>query len=150
MLQVHYSPRFAGVVLAAYVMSMCWGCGDSGSEPTMVHGRVLCGGQVAENGSVRFVPIRDTHGAAATAQIREGEYRIEARGGIPVGWYRVEVVCQRNTGRKIPDRGVQGAMTDEWVPVSDDRYAGEESPLEIEVTTASDGQYDLNVPRRSK
>jgi len=142
-----YGPLTACLMALLAGMS---GCRAEGPHMKVVFGHVTCGGQDVEEGTVRFVPIRNNVGPASTAYIVGSQYRIQGREGVPVGWHRVEVVVKRKTGRKVPDRAIIGAMTDEWVSISDDRYAGAESPLEVEITADRDGRFDIEVPRKAR
>ena len=144
------TPRsdLAHLISAALIALAITGCsGDSQNK--VVFGTVTCGGQRVEVGRVRFVPVDETTGPASVAAIIDGQYRIEARGGIPIGRHRVEIVAQRKTGRMVPNVAVADGMTEELERISADPYAGEHSPLIIEIDSGSDGRLDLEVPRRS-
>ena len=118
----------------------------------MIHGSVTINGQTPETGNLRFVPIDGTHGPASTGQIVDGQYRIEARGGVPVGKHRVEVNALIKTGRKVtgPGPGGEPTQVDETVNLAPDEYAGEKSLLTVEVVAGSDGRIDIEIPRPSK
>ncbi|MBN2296405.1 MAG: hypothetical protein JXM70_28510 [Pirellulales bacterium] len=138
--------------LAAWflVAAMIWllpGC-ESRPPRKAVCGTVTCAGEKADKGTVHFVPIRDTKGPPGTAYIIDGRYQLDQNGGIYPGTYRVEIMVQRKTAKKIPDKAFIGLTTDEWEPVSDLRYAGDRSPLQLEITSDSDVSYDYDVPRR--
>ena len=125
------------------------GCG--GSTTKVVHGTVSCGGEKAADGSVCFTPVEGTTGPACSGIIADGEYRIEARGGVPVGKYRVEIRATKKTGRKTIATGrVPGerTMVDEIVPISPIQYEGRQSPLVVEVTSSGDGRIDIEIPGR--
>ena len=66
------------------------GCGGS-LDIVPVHGTVKFNGRPIPDGQIRFVPIEDTKGPASTGNIVAGEYKIEARGGVPVGKHRIEI-----------------------------------------------------------
>ena len=135
----------AAILIAGCLAAL--GCGRSGPQMKVVHGTVLCGGQKVETGSVRFVPIEGTRGPASTATIIDGQYRIDARGGVPIGTHRVEVDARRRTGRKVPSPGgPEGMMIDETLPVGDQKHGGRNSPLIVEVAAASEGRLDIEVP----
>ncbi len=124
------------------------GCGDKGGLPSRVlHGSVLYGEEKAEMGRLRFVPIEGTPGSASTVMIVDGQYRVEARGGVPIGKHRVEVDARRKTGRKVPLPAREGTLIEETVRMGPDRYAGTQSPLTIKVTEQSDGRIDIIIPR---
>jgi hypothetical protein len=125
------------------------GCGKGGLPSKVVFGTVTVAGQKVEGGQVRFVPVEGTPGSANAAQIVDGQYRIEGRGGVAVGKHRVEVTAMKKTGRKVQrHNGFEMAMVDEEVRVSPPRYAGEQSPLLKEVTPDFDGQIDIDIPKQ--
>ena len=125
------------------------GCGDSKLATKVLHGTVTLDGQKVETGWLRFVPIDGTPGPASTARIVDGEYRIEARGGVPVGKHRVEVDARKRTGRKVRgDTGTETGMVDETVRLGPEEYAGVQSPLTVELTADSNGRIDIEIPRR--
>ena len=70
---------------------------------------------------------------------------MEARGGVPLGTHRVEVVAKRKTGRQVFG-GPEGALADETVTMGPAIYATEESPLKFELTADSDGEFNVNIP----
>lgn len=98
-------------------------------------------------GMVSFVPIEGTHGPTSAALIVNGQYRIDVRGGVPVGKHRVLVDAKRNTGRKIQgNNGLETTMIDERVRLGPEIYAGNQSPLIVEVRGDSDGRFDITIP----
>jgi len=124
------------------------GCGGKGLQTRVVHGRVACGGEQVEMGQIRFVPIDGTPGPASVSEIVDGQYRIESRGGVPVGCHRVELTARTKTGRKVMDAtGGEPMLVDETILVSPPEYAGRQSPLRIEVTPDSDDPIDIDIPR---
>ena len=117
-------------------------------DQAMVHGTVTCNGQVVETGGARFVPIEVTKGPASHGVIVNGKYRIDIRGGVPIGKHRVEVDARRKTGKKVPTIMEQSILIEQTVPVGLEAYAGRESPLVMEVTADSDGEMDIEIPAR--
>ena len=125
------------------------GCGGQKGLPTqVVHGTVTISGETPDSGRVRFVPIEGTKGPASMGQIVDGQYRIDARGGVPVGKHRVEVTALKKTGRKVAGSGPSGEpmQVDETVSLSPTEYAGTGSPLVFEVVAGSDGRIDIEIP----
>ena len=135
---------------ALMLLSACLvpaGCSDGGLESKIVFGKVTCGGEPVPMGHVRFVPIEGTPGPASTGTIVDGQYRIEARGGVPVGKHRVEVLAQRKTGRKVMgSHGLEPAEVDEIVLAGPPEYEGANSPLVRDVSDDMDGQIDIEIP----
>jgi hypothetical protein len=126
------------------------GCGAGGGLKTkVVHGTVTVGGEKVDTGEVRFVPIDGTKGPTSVAAIVDGEYRIEARGGVPVGKHRVEVDARRKTGRQVEqNNGFETALVDETVRVGPAKYATDRSPLVQQVTSDSDDRIDIDIPAK--
>jgi hypothetical protein len=89
------SLRFAAAVALASSISLFVGCGKSGHERATVYGRVLFDGKPMPTGTVRFVPTGDTKTPPAAAQIVDGAYRVETRGGVPVGKHKIEIEAFR-------------------------------------------------------
>ena len=124
------------------------GCGTKGGlSMKVVHGTVTAGGQTVDTGMVRFVPIQLTKGPASAGRIENGQYRVVARGGVPLGKHRVEVTALKKTGRKLKARGpFEEQMIDETVPMAPEQYAGSNSPLEFELTADSSGEHNIELP----
>ena len=102
------------------LLALAWlvvaGCGR-GRHATVMHGSVACGGENVSGGTVSFVPIEAGVGRISMGRIVEGQYRIDAAGGVPQGKYRVQVDARRKTGRRIQgNNGIEQAMIDEQVP----------------------------------
>jgi len=140
--------RRCGIVAVACGL-LAAGCSRSGPPVRPVHGSVTCGGESPDRGRLRFVPVEGTPGPAGLGHIVDGEYRIEARGGVPVGKHRVEVTALKRTGRKVTMIEDGEEMTvDETVHLESEQYAGRDSPLVVEVTADSDGRIDIEIPAR--
>ena len=134
-------------ILAAVCLPLVTGCGKENSTK-VVYGTVTYAGESVETGQLRFVPVDGTPGPASLAKIANGEFRIEARGGVQIGWHRVEVEALKKTGRQVVGRrGLEETMVDETVRLGAEEYASNQSPLRIEVTADSDGQIDIEIPR---
>lgn len=135
----------AGVAAAG--CAALWGCGSRSLQTKVVYGTVTVGGQKPDAGEVRFVPIGDTPGPTSAAPIIDGRYRIEARGGVPLGKHRVEIDARKKTGRQVEEyNGFEKTVVDELVPMVPAVYTSANSPLAKEVTAASDGKLDLDIP----
>ncbi len=139
-----------GLLLSAVSLPAA-GCSDQ-KGVLVIHGAVTVGGQTPESGRLRFVPIEGTRGPASVGHIVNGQYRIEGRGGVPVGKHRVEVTALVKTGRQVPETspGGQAMQVDETVNLAAEEYAGAESPLAVEVVAGSDGGIDIEIPPRSE
>ena len=89
--------RFAGgatsVLLVVLVVAGC--SGRKGPERVVVSGHIQYQAQPLDNGNIQFIPINGTSGPVSGAVIREGQYRVDGRGGVPVGTHRVEITAFR-------------------------------------------------------
>jgi len=75
------------------LFSVCFlmGCGGSDDAPVrrIVTGKVLYQNQTIDKGTIRFIP--QPSGPVASARIVDGSYRVENKGGVPLGEHRVEI-----------------------------------------------------------
>jgi hypothetical protein len=135
--------------LTSIVGLMCLtmvGC-SRGPATKAMHGSVACGGQEVSSGNVSFVPLDSESPWVCVAPIVDGKYRIDARGGVPVGKYRVQVDARKRTGRKVEGFvGIEKAMIDETVRVGSETYANQNSPLVADVRANADGHFDIAIP----
>jgi hypothetical protein len=68
------------------------GCGKHDPyERVIVSGRVSFDGQPVPAGVIRFLPTAGTRTPSNAAFINDGSYRVESRGGVPVGTFRVSI-----------------------------------------------------------
>jgi hypothetical protein len=75
------------------------GCGPTGGlQKVVVEGSVSYDGTPVENGEIRFHPAAGTAGPVSGAPIVAGRFRIEAKGGVPVGSHLVQIEAYDNTG----------------------------------------------------
>ncbi|WP_417384932.1 hypothetical protein [Gimesia sp.] len=67
------------------------GCGGVADAPErrIVTGEVLYQNQPIEKGTIRFIP--QPSGPVASARIENGAYRVENKGGVPLGDHRIEI-----------------------------------------------------------
>jgi hypothetical protein len=115
----------------------------------VVHGTITFQGNKVDTGAITFVPIDGTPGPVSVGTITDGEYRIDARGGVPLGKHRVQVEARNKTGRKVKeDDGYDIRVVDQTVAVGPPQYAGSQSPLVREITADSDGRIDIEIPAR--
>lgn len=89
----------AAIILTALVSG---GCARRGPERAAVSGKITIDGELAESGAIRFVPAKGTSGPVGGAEIINGRYAIDADKGLLMGRYKVEIIINRKTGKKIP------------------------------------------------
>lgn len=76
-------------------MALLCGCGHGGPERVVVSGQVTYQGQPVEEGSIRFLPKAGTQLPVSGGPIRDGEYVVQAKGGVPVGTHVVRITATR-------------------------------------------------------
>jgi hypothetical protein len=102
----------AGWVAALILLA---GCQPSDMDAVIVEGDVRYAGQPVGNGDIQFVPIEGTKGPASGAPIVDGHYRVEAKGGVPIGTHRVMIrgfrAANAPTGQSdVPGMGGTGRL----------------------------------------
>jgi hypothetical protein len=71
------------------------GCSKGKADRAVVHGSARFAGEPVQAGTIRFVPVDGTATPPAAAQITNGVFRVEARGGVPIGTYKLEIEAFR-------------------------------------------------------
>ena len=71
------------------------GCRQQGIERAIVYGTISFAGKPMPTGTIHFVPIEGTKTPSAAAQIVDGKYRVDSRGGVPVGTHKIEIEAFR-------------------------------------------------------
>jgi hypothetical protein len=96
--------------LVGAALSALVGCGDAGPERATVSGTVTFQGQPLQYGQIMIRPAEGTKAAASGAQIVDGEYTVDARGGVQVGTYTVRIEANRfkDTGQPAPPDAGEG------------------------------------------
>ncbi len=83
------------------------GCSNASSnapDRRIVEGSVSYAGNPLADGMIRFVPV--TGGPVATAIISDGKYKVDNKGGVPVGKVRVEITAtsdEATLNQGLPD-----------------------------------------------
>lgn len=77
----------AGVALA--------GCGGGDRNRAVVTGTITYQGEPLPTGRIQFVPAKGTKAPQSGAEITDGRYTVDARGGLAVGTYQVRITAQR-------------------------------------------------------
>jgi len=112
-----YSHRSNSIyILRVAVLAGIVGCGPGGPEKALVSGTVTFDGHPIELGKIQFYPIDGTSGPVASASIVDGEYRIENKGGVPVGRHRVQIEGYRKATVPAPGISLEDTAADQYVP----------------------------------
>jgi hypothetical protein len=95
-----------GAVMLALLIT---GCGRSGPERIVVFGEVTHAGQPVVEGVIRFQPAEGTISPVSIGPIKDGEYYVDALGGVMVGTYQVQIRSYQPTQQ--PARGLGPSPT---------------------------------------
>jgi hypothetical protein len=94
------------------------GCGDRGPDRVVVSGTVTFNGKPLPHGNIRFMPTGDSAVPMAGTIVRDGVYKVERHGGVPVGAYKIEIeayqVDKRHTNPDSPM--ARGAPRIQYLP----------------------------------
>lgn len=87
-------PSFLLIVVLSFWLTS--GCGRTADGPArrIVEGKVTYQNTPLPYGTIRFVP--ENNHPVATGLIENGRYRIENKGGVPLGTSRIEIVATTN------------------------------------------------------
>ncbi|MEX0643376.1 MAG: hypothetical protein WD468_11775 [Pirellulales bacterium] len=78
------------LAVGSVCVAVLFGCGkDDPFERAVVSGKVTYDGSPVKSGRIRLQPTAETRTPSAAAYIVDGTYRIDHRGGVPEGSYRV-------------------------------------------------------------
>ena len=89
---------------AFFALSLTWaiaaaifsGCGrDQGPERVVVSGTVTFDGKPIRRGRIHFMPVATSAVPVSGADIKDGRYKVDGRGGVPVGTYKIEIEAYR-------------------------------------------------------
>ena len=86
---------------AALLAGTFSGCGETPIRRAAVHGSVTFNDEPIEDGSIVFVPIKETRGQPVGATITGGEYSLDALNGPAIGPNKVEFYANRKTGKTV-------------------------------------------------
>lgn len=134
------------VLLLGIVLGLLPGCssGDGGPERAVVSGEVTWQKKPIRDGIIRFI---SDAGPSAQAPIRDGSYKIDHKGGVPVGRCRVEV-----EGFEEKDIAESGSVIIEMpkkvgVQVIPQMF-NSASTLQVDVTAGEANQHDFHLDAR--
>jgi hypothetical protein len=97
----HSNPLLVLWLSAALMTTLLAGCGDDrGPERVVVSGTVTYNGKPIPDGSIRFVPTAASAAPISGAPIVAGRYKIESRGGVAMGTYRVQIEAYRQAANQ--------------------------------------------------
>ncbi len=135
--------------LLVLLAAMLVGCGArDGPERVIVSGTVTYQGQPVEEGRIRFLPAKGTKVPVSGAEIVDGKYTADGRGGVPVGTHNIRITARRidpkyaELGDSLPRdlQDVGGPPMQQYLP---DKY-NVKTELEITIKPGS-GRVTRNL-----
>ena len=81
------------------IFSPMAGCGGDAADRVLVSGKVTYQGAPVAFGEIRFDPTNSAESQPSGAPIRDGQYKVIGKGGVPVGTHRVSITAFRANTR---------------------------------------------------
>lgn len=103
------------------------GCGRSGPQRVVVSGAVTYDGKPIADGRINFMPTGQSAVPMSGAVIHNGRYRVDAKGGVPVGTHTVRI--EAYGGSPAPGQVLKPGARTQYLP----RKFNADSQLEITV-----------------
>ena len=121
------------------------GCGSGGPpapKRASVRGNVTWENEPIVQGSITFVPVGDTKGSPAMAQIQDGQYSLNSTSGPPIGTHRIEILGNKQVGMTpaVPPATGEIPKIEQFVPA---KY-NKSSTLERDVV-AGQNKFDFEL-----
>lgn len=114
------------------------GCGstESGPERVIVTGNVTFDGKPVSQGEIWFIPAAGREAPQAGAIIKEGQYRVENKGGVPIGVCQVKITADRpkEDVKIVADGGPEEIPTTQYLPA---RF-NDKTELTIDIQSSSE------------
>lgn len=120
------------------------GCGPGGPpepERAVVFGEVTYQGKPIQDGVIRFI---SDAGPSAQGPIRAGVYRIDHKGGVPVGDCRVEIEAYQEQDIKDVGTTLIEMPKRIGVQILPERY-NTKSTLRIDIVSGQQNEHDFNL-----
>jgi hypothetical protein len=129
-----------GFVWAGVVLLICGCSGPEGPERAVTFGAVQFDGEPVANGQIWFIP---DHGPTAGGPIRGGKYRIDSKGGVPVGRCKVQIESHVPTGEEVVvgADGQKEQVTEQVLPPK----FNEKTTLSVEIEAGRENQHDFDL-----
>ena len=123
----------------AFISTLLCGCGsgDRGPERAVVSGTVTYNGKSIPTGEIRFMPVATSPVPTAGAVIKDGQYKMDGKGGVPVGTHKIEIEAYRQgsqePGNPPSPLGVARGFRHQYLP----KKYNENTQLEITIQPGS-------------
>jgi hypothetical protein len=130
--------------MAAGGISGCGGGGLGEPERVVVYGDVTWKGNPIQEGTIRFI---SDAGPSAQGPIQNGSYRIEHKGGVPVGNCRVEIQAYEEQDIKEPGSTLIEMPSKVGVQFLPQQF-NSQSTLLVEVASGKQNEHDFHLEAR--
>ncbi|WP_417383537.1 hypothetical protein [Gimesia sp.] len=127
------------LLLSSVVLGLTFsGCSSSepGPERVIVTGNVTFDGKPVSQGEIWFIPAAGREAPQAGAIIKEGQYRVENKGGVPIGACQVKITADRpkEDVKIVADGGPEEIPTTQYLPA---RF-NDKTELTVEIESSSE------------
>jgi hypothetical protein len=137
--------RFAALALAT--MLLLPGCNSSeGPTRVAVVGHVKLDGKPLQRGSIEFIPVQDTEGPKAAAEIVDGDYRLRKADGPVVGTVRIEINSIQSPAFALDDP--QAHAKNIWTAVETNLVPpqyNQQSTITRAITEDGPNEFNFNI-----
>ena len=114
------------------------GCGPSGPERVVVSGTVTYKGQPIADGRINFMPTKKSPVPMGGAEIKNGQYRVDTKGGVPVGTHIIRI--EAYGGSPAPGQAFKPGTRPQYLP----KKFNVDSQMEITIEPGS-GEVTKNI-----
>lgn len=143
--------RSAGRIVILLLSVTLAGCADENAAGRFVlSGAVTYNGQPVTNGTIELFPAEGNSGKPAGAEIIDGHYEMQRALGPELGAYKVVILANRPSGRRVPaDEGSTELVDipEQYIP----EIYNVRTTLKTEISgDQADLNFDLQKPKRSR
>ncbi|MCP4099773.1 MAG: hypothetical protein GY748_26455 [Planctomycetaceae bacterium] len=102
-----------GAIVFVWICIFQIGCGNGRPfDSVIVEGVVSYAGSPINNGEIRFYPKSGTKGPVSGAPIKNGNYVVTSKGGVPVGEHLVKI--QAFEAGKVLDKSIPSEIAEDF------------------------------------
>lgn len=113
---------------------------DDAPERAVTSGVVSFSGNPITQGQISFIPKQ---GPTAMGPIKDGTYRIDSKGGVPIGKCQVKILAYEETGKEYTI-GAGGKTAKETKQIIPTKY-NKRSTLHAEIDSGKENKYDFDL-----
>ncbi|WP_145178801.1 hypothetical protein [Gimesia aquarii] len=128
------------LTLSAYLVGCSASSVDDAPERAITSGIVSFSGNPITQGQISFIPKQ---GPTAMGPIKDGNYRIDSKGGVPVGKCQVKILAYEETGKEYTV-GAGGKKAKETKQIIPNKY-NKRSTLHAEINAGKENKHDFDL-----